>query len=162
MENNNYNSQDYSGGFPTTPVPPYTPPPPPPPLSSPVFSSTGSQGNDLNQQLVTLMTGNMKFVGIFYIIVGVIYSLTCIGALIGVPVIFAGIRIREAAEAFKLFSQSGMQDKNTLITAFEKQNKYFFIQKVFIIIAIVVVILEILFFIGMFIFMPSGNRYFNL
>jgi hypothetical protein len=162
MQNNNYNSQDYSGGFPTTPVPPYTPPPPPPPLNSPVFSSTGGSGNDLNQQLVTQMSGNMKFVGIWYIIAGVIYSLTCIGALIGVPVIFAGIRIREAAEAFKQFSQSGMQDKNTLITAFEKQNKYFYILKVLIIIVIVLAILEILFFIGMFIFMPSSNRYFNL
>ncbi len=165
MENINYNSQDNSGGFnsPTVPVPPYTPPPPPPPPSgSTGYSPAGGLGSDFIVQMVTQMTGNMKFVGMFYIIAGVVYSLTCIGAIIGVPVIFAGIRVRQAADAFMQFTQSGLQDKNILQIAFEKQSRYFFILKVIIIILIVVVILEILFLIGMFIFMPSGKSLFNV
>jgi hypothetical protein len=79
-----------------------------------------------------------------------------------VPVIFAGIRVRQAADAFMQFTQSGLQDKNILQIAFEKQSRYFFILKVIIIILIVVVILEILFLIGMFIFMPSGKSLFNV
>jgi hypothetical protein len=162
MENSSYNMQDNPGGFntPSTPIPPHTPPPPPPPLGSTSFSQTPEQNQGVIQQIISQMVKNMKFVGIWNIIVGVINCLTCIGAIVGVPIIFAGIRLRQSADSFITFAQSGMQDQNSLQTALEKQSRFFFIFKVLIIIGIIMVIVEIFVIIGMLIFMPTSSKYF--
>ena len=163
MENKSYNMQDNPGGFntPSTPIPPHTPPPPPPPpLSYIPNSQIPGQNQGMNNQIISQMIKNMKFVGIWNIIVGVINCLTCIGALVGVPIIFAGLRLRQSAESFTTFSQSGMTDQNSLLTALEKQSRFFFIFKVLIIIGIIMVVIEIFVIIGMFIFMPTSSKYF--
>ena len=49
------------------------------------------------------MTENMNFVGMFTIIYGGLICLSIIGALVGVPLIMAGMRIREAADQFSIF-----------------------------------------------------------
>jgi hypothetical protein len=166
MENKSYNLQDNPGSFNTPPTPntPYTPPPPPPPAAgSSQFSHTGGQNQGVNHQVISQMVKNMKFVGIWNIIIGVINCLTCIGALVGVPIIFAGLRLRQSAESFATFSQSGMTDQNSLLTALEKQSRFFFIFKVLIIVGIILVIIEILVLIVMFIFMPTTTRnFYNL
>ncbi len=163
MENRNFNLQDNPGGFntPSTPIPPHTPPPPPPPPSgSTPISQVPGQNQGINQQIITQMIKNMKFVGIWNIIIGVINCLTCIGAIVGVPIIFAGIRLRQSADSFITFAQSGMQDQNSLQTALEKQSRFFFIFKVLIIIGIILAVIEIFVIIGMLIFMPTSSKYF--
>ncbi len=87
------------------------------------------------------MTRDMKFVGIFHIIYGALACLTIIGAIIGVPTIIMGLRLREAAEDFNIFKSTNQS--TSLKSGFEKQGKYFFIQKVLIIISLCVFALYI-------------------
>jgi len=58
------------------------------------------------QMLIPKMTANMRFVSVFYIIVGVLYSLTIIGAIVGIPLIISGLRLKESADAFTNFAYS--------------------------------------------------------
>jgi hypothetical protein len=163
MQNTSYNMQDSPGGFNPPPPPPSTPPPPPPPSGSTPYAQYSGQNQGVNQHLVSDMVRNMKFVGIWNIIVGVINCITCIGAIVGIPIIFAGMRLRESAEAFRVFSQSGMTDQNSLQTALERQSRFFFIFKVLIIIGIILVVIEFLALIVMFLFIPSTTRnFYNL
>jgi hypothetical protein len=83
---------------------------------------------------VPKMAKYMKFIGILEIIGGAIYCLTIIGALIGVPVIYMGIRMREAAEGFKKYLSS--DSKQDLNYAIDRQTRFFFIQFVLAIIAL--------------------------
>jgi hypothetical protein len=83
---------------------------------------------------VPKMAKYMKFIGILEIIGGAIYCLTIIGALIGVPVIYMGIRMREAAEGFKKYLAS--DSKQDLNYAIDRQTRSFFIQFVIAIIAL--------------------------
>ncbi|MGE5456765.1 MAG: DUF5362 domain-containing protein [Methanococcaceae archaeon] len=91
--------------------------------------------------MISKMAGDMNFVGIFFIIYGALSCLTIFGAIIGIPVIFMGIRVREAADEFKIFKAS--QGMETLYRAFERQQRFFFIQKVLIIIGLVIMVLSI-------------------
>ncbi len=95
---------------------------------------------------ISLMTKDMRFVGLFTIIYGVINSLTIIGAFIGVPLIFMGIRIREAADHYDYFNASG--DMNALQNAIDKQYKYFNIQKILVIVSLFFIALYIIVIIG--------------
>ena len=97
--------------------------------------------------LFTKMTSDMKFVGMFTIVYGVLTSLSIVGAVIGVPLIFAGLRIREAADEFNAFRLTN--DNNSLRKGFELQGKYFYIQKIIIIVGLV---LTALYVIGIVIF----------
>ncbi len=92
--------------------------------------------------LFTKMTTDMKFVGMFTIIYGVLTSLSIIGAIIGVPLIFAGLRIREAADEFNAFRLTN--DNSSLKRGFELQGKYFYIQKIIIIVGLVLTALYII------------------
>jgi hypothetical protein len=70
--------------------------------------------------------------------------LTClsiVGAVIGVPLIFAGLRLNEASDLFKTYINSG--DFLSLSNALERQGRYFFINKVLIIIALIFLALYI-------------------
>lgn len=91
--------------------------------------------------LFTKMTTDMKFVGMFTIVYGVLTSLSIIGAIIGVPLIFAGLRIREAADEFNAFRLTN--DNSSLKRGFELQGKYFYIQKIIIIVGLVLTALYI-------------------
>lgn len=86
--------------------------------------------------LFTKMTSDMKFVGMFTIVYGVLTSLSIIGAIIGIPLIFAGLRIREAADEFNAFRLTN--DNTSLKRGFELQGKYFNIQKIIIIVGLVI------------------------
>nr|MBN1349730.1 DUF5362 domain-containing protein [candidate division KSB1 bacterium] len=87
------------------------------------------------QMVVPKMSGDMRFVGIMYIIIGAFYCLTIIGAVIGVPLIICGIRLREAADAFGAFLNSN--DASALAYGFERQGRFFFIFKVLFIVGLV-------------------------
>ncbi|OGU71633.1 MAG: hypothetical protein A2V93_06420 [Ignavibacteria bacterium RBG_16_34_14] len=111
------------------------------------------------QMTVNKMTGDMRFVGVFYIIMGALYCLSIIGAVIGIPLIICGLRIRESADAYNGYL--GSNDVNMLERAFERQGSFFFIQKVLMIIGLVFIVLYIIFIIafGAAIFSAMGGNY---
>lgn len=94
------------------------------------------------QMIVKKLTGDMNFVGLFNIIFGALYCLTIVGALFGVPLIFMGLRLREASESLNMYLINN--DFALLERALEKQGRYFFIQKVLMIIALVLIVFYII------------------
>jgi len=113
------------------------------------------------QMTVNKMTGDMRFVGVFYIIMGALYCLSIIGAVVGIPLIICGLRVRESADAYTAYL--GSSDTNMLERAFERQGSFFFIQKVLMIISLVMIVLYIIFIIafGAAIFSAMGGDYYN-
>jgi hypothetical protein len=112
-----------------------------------------------NPQLLPRLNRDMRFVGICYIIYGAFICLSIIGALVGVPMIISGLRLRDAAKGLESWQQG--QSPQALFYAFEKQRSFFFIQKVFIIIGLVIFLLYILFFMiyGVAMFNQWGSGY---
>ena len=108
------------------------------------------------QITISKMNSDMKFVGIFYIIIGAFYCITIIGAVVGIPLIISGLRVREAADSFSIYLNSN--DTAFLERGFEKQGSYFFIQKVFMIIALVLIALYIIFFLAFGLSMISSFK----
>jgi hypothetical protein len=104
--------------------------------------------------LILKMSKDMNFLGLMSIVFGVIATLTIIGAITGIPQIFAGIRLRESADAFKNFSV--FNDPSQMQIAIEKQERYFYINKVLMIIALVLIALYIVFIILMLSVVGSG------
>lgn len=103
---------------------------------------------DINiSETIRKMNSDMNFVGIFTIIYGILNCLTIIGAAIGVPLIFAGMRLRDASLEFERYLQTN--DMAAIFSGFEKQQRAFFIQKVLIIISIIFIILYVVFIILM-------------
>ena len=98
----------------------------------------------------------MRIFGLFNIIMGAVNCLGCIGAIFGIPMIFAGIRLRQSADAFLDYVNNN--DESHLDTALERQSRYFFIQKVFVIISLILIIISIIFFIIYFAFIMTIFR----
>lgn len=103
---------------------------------------SNTEVNPENNQIQTSMSSTvprmskyMSFIGLITIIGGALYCITIIGAIIGIPVIFMGIRLRESAEAFKQYLTSN--SNQDLYTAIDRQTKAFFIQYVLTIISLV-------------------------
>jgi hypothetical protein len=88
----------------------------------------------------------MSFIGLLSMIGGVLYCLTIIGAIIGVPYFLMGKRMRESAEAFSGYGNSG--SASDLETAIEKQTRAFFIMYVLAIIGLVLFALYLVILIG--------------
>ncbi len=96
------------------------------------------------------LTSDMKFIGMFYIIYGVLTSLSIIGAVIGIPLLISGLRLRESADELNTFRATN--DSNSLRRGFELQGKFFRIQKIIIIVGIVIAVLYV---IGIILFLGS-------
>ncbi|KAF0150327.1 MAG: hypothetical protein FD143_2621 [Ignavibacteria bacterium] len=94
------------------------------------------------------MTADMRFVGLFTIIYGALTCLTIIGAIIGIPTVIIGLRIREAADHFSMYKMTN--NTSSLRQAFELQGKYFRLIKMMIIIGLVFTVLYIIFIIYLF------------
>jgi hypothetical protein len=122
-------------------------------------SAPGYQPPSQFRFMFTKMTSDMRFVGIFTIIYGALTCLSIIGALLGVPMIFIGLRMREAADKFDQFRDTN--DSKALRAGFELQGKFFNIQKILIIIGLVLIALYIIFFVVFFgmIFSSIGGGY---
>lgn len=114
---------------------------------SPFFKST-----------IEKMNSDMRFVGVFAIVIGGLYTVTIIGAIMGVPLIFIGIRLREATENFDMYSRT--DDKVMLERAFEKQQRAFYIQKILIIVYIVFMALYFA-AIAVFLIIGFGSGFFD-
>lgn len=108
---------------------------------------------------VNRMAGDMLFVGIFYIVIGAIECITIIGAIIGIPLIISGLRLRESADSFRSYLTTG--DSFMLERALERESRFFFIQKVFLIISIVVFVIYIIFFIAFGLTILSNMQHFR-
>ena len=108
-------------------------------------SSTNINPPSMFQFQFEKMTNDMRFVGMFAIIYGALTCLSIIGALIGVPIIFVGLRMREAADQFSTFRITN--NAASMRAGFELQGKFFHILKILIIVQIVLIVLMIIFFV---------------
>lgn len=89
----------------------------------------------------------MNFIGLLAMIGGVLYCLTIIGAIIGVPYFIMGKRLRESADAFNGYSTSS--SPGDLETAIDKQTRAFFIMYVLTIIGLVLLAIYLVVIIGL-------------
>lgn len=105
------------------------------------------------QQILVGMCKDMRFVGVCSIVYGGFSCLSLLGAVIGVPIILMGLRMRESADAFSSYSSS--EDKNTLTYAIDRLSKMFFHFKLWIIISLVGFALYILIIIIVFAIMGT-------
>ncbi|MGK9368645.1 DUF5362 domain-containing protein [Melioribacter sp. Ez-97] len=95
------------------------------------------------------MIRDMRFVGAFVIIYGALTCLSIIGAIIGVPIIIIGLRIREAAEQFEIYKATNQAA--ALRMGFELQGKYFRLAKIIIIVSLVLTLIWFVFIFGLLI-----------
>jgi len=112
------------------------------PAPAPVPASTSSSMS----ANIPDMTKYMRLIGLLQMIGGVLYCLTIVGAIIGVPVYIMGKRLRESADAFTSYHTSN-SDRD-LETAIERQTRAFFIQYVLAIIGLVIMAIYIVVMIG--------------
>ena len=88
----------------------------------------------------------MRFIGLLAMIGGVLYCLTIIGAILGIPYFIMGKRLRESADAFKSYNASS--SAKDLETAIERQTRSFFIQYVLAIITLALFAIYLVVLIG--------------
>jgi flagellar biogenesis protein FliO len=93
------------------------------------------------------LTKYMNFIGLLSMIFGVIYCLTIIGAIFGVPYYIMGKRLRESAEAFTGYNSSS--SNRDLETAIERQTRAFFILYILAIISLVIFAIYLVVIIGL-------------
>ncbi|MDR3668755.1 MAG: DUF5362 domain-containing protein [Ignavibacteriaceae bacterium] len=108
------------------------------------------------KNIVNKMSGDMKFLGVFTIVIGAISCLTIIGAVIGIPYIIAGLRLKESGEMFRGYL--GYASQEFIERAIEKQSQYFHIQKI---IAIITIVFMVLYFIFIIIFLSIFLKNFD-
>jgi len=105
-------------------------------MSEQEVTQDSSQQQDSLSINVPNLSRYMNFIGLLAIIGGALYCLTIIGAVFGIPSIFMGIRLREAADGFKKYLSS--DSKQDLGYAIDRQTKAFFIQFVLAIISLAI------------------------
>jgi len=116
--------------------------------------ATGAQDDQFFKHNMKQMVSYMRFIGIITIIYGALSCLGIITAIIGIPIIFMGVRMREAAVNFEKYSSTG--DFGDLASAVERQKRFFFIQFVLTIIGLVLMVIYIIVIIAM---IGSGGFY---
>ena len=109
--------------------------------------------NEFNQSIIGKMSSDMYFLGIYSIVVGALACLTIIGAAIGIPQIFAGLRLREAADAYKDFINTN--NIGAIQYAFDRQQRYFRITKILAIVGMVLLVLIIILQLAIILFLSS-------
>lgn len=124
------------------------------------------QRDMLMNDMLSKLAADSKLVGIFYIVMGGLLILSGLlqdfgslifSALIGVPLIFIGVRAREGGEHIERFI--GTDDPNDKISAYESYQKHFAILKVMLIVGAVILTLVILVFIIEFSKISHSLRY---
>lgn len=78
--------------------------------------------------VVTKLAGDMNFIGVLTIIGGAFYCLTIIGAIVGIPMIIAGVRLNESCKEFREYRNT--KSAANLFRALEREGRFFFILKV--------------------------------
>ncbi|MCB1327535.1 MAG: hypothetical protein H7A21_14070 [Spirochaetales bacterium] len=80
-----------------------------------VYQTPTGQIQQGSQGAIVRGAGWSKFIGILYIIGGALYSITIFYAPIGVPMVFAGLRIMKGGEQAEMYARSG--DPNQAVQA---------------------------------------------
>ena len=104
------------------------------------------------QSQLRSMSGDMTLLGVVEIIAGALYCLTIIGAAIGVPMILAGLRLKNSAGEFTAYTLGA--ESAHLHGALEHLGRHFRIHKILFFVGIgllVLYIIFIVFIVGMFV-----------
>lgn len=107
--------------------------------------------------IIDSLSGWMKFISIYTIVIG---SITCIGiitAAIGVPMIFSGVALLKASNSLK--SYNTYTSAYLLNDIFNYMNKYFKIQGIFVILGIVLSIIYLAIFLILSVMAINGLFY---
>lgn len=116
-------------------------------LNKPIQNIQNQGGNQQNNfvmpSIIDTLSGWMKFIGIYTIVIGAITCIGIITAALGVPMIFAGIALTKGSSSIKLYKEySSPFILNELFTSL---NKYFKIQGILAIVGIVISIIYFVF-----------------
>lgn len=131
-------------------------------LNKPIQNTPNYESGNLQNiydlhSIIDSLSGWMKFIGIYTIVMG---ALTCIGiitAAIGVPLILAGIALTNGSKSIKTYKE--YTNPYILNEVFTSMNKYFKIQGI---LAIVCIVLSIIYFaIFLFISVMAFNGFFQ-
>jgi len=123
---------------------------------------TGGRENMLEKYQLTDMGKWANFVGIVFIVTGILNCISLVGIIPGIIFIFLGLKLRgvkryseEAAASSDEASQAG--SLNMMVS---ELSSFFKIQGIFIIIALVLTVLAILFFVAVLLplFMSAINN----
>lgn len=101
--------------------------------------------SEQSQIMLPRLSFDMKVFSWYMIISGIISCFSIIGAIIGIPYIIAGLRLKDGADSLKSFSSTG--DMHTLQSSFEHQAKFYKIMKIIIIVSLAMVIIGIVAFV---------------
>lgn len=96
--------------------------------------------------LLNEMANNMKFLGTVEIVLGALFCLSIIWAIVGIPSILAGIRLRNSADSYRHYLNS--DDVGLLHAALEQQSRFFSIQKILTIGLIVLLTINVVLLFG--------------
>lgn len=101
----------------------------------------------------------LYFQAVFYFVLGSLYSLTVIGAIIGIPFIIAGLGLWNSAKEFKNYAEN----KNilSLEAALESQRQFFVTLGIIIITTFVLPLLLALSLLLTILFSPDFSKEFN-
>jgi len=116
----------------------------------PKYESGNQQNNFALPSIIDTLSGWMKFMGIYTIVIGAITCIGIITAALGVPMIFAGIALTKSSKSIKTYKQ--YNSPFILNELFTSMNKYFKIQGILVIVGIVISVFyfaSILFFSAM-------------
>lgn len=106
--------------------------------------------------IIDSLSGWMKFIGIYTIVIGAITCVGIITAAIGVPLIFAGLALSKSAKSLKTYKNyNSPYVLNEVFTSF---HKYFKIQGILTIISIILTIIYLVAVV--FLFALSFNGFF--
>lgn len=99
--------------------------------------------NSLVKTLMFSMKGDMKFVSVMLIIIGGASSLTILGLVYGIPMILAGLRLKDSADNMTSYVTTDQTSFYEL--SLENLGQHFKFMKIQYIIMIVVMVLYIIF-----------------
>jgi hypothetical protein len=88
------------------------------------------------------LTKDMKFWAWYTIISGGLACLSILGALIGVPQLIAGLRLKDSIDDFEAYLNSG--NLENIEHAIEKQMKYYSTMKIIVIASLILVVVILL------------------
>ena len=110
---------------------------------------------DAQAAVMRQMTVDMKFVGMAQIVYGILCCVGIIYAIIGIPLIYMGIRAREASQRFDAYAVS--KNASDLHNGFERLGRMFRIIKIMMIVSWVVMGVGII--IAIIAFSAASSRY---
>ena len=122
------------------------------------MESTSSTTRTLSPAFLAMLSkqvSDMRLVGLFYIIYGGLTCLSIIGAILGVPMLLSGLRAREAAKHLEAYEAAG--DFDALAAGLEEQGQFFRFQKIYILIALGLMVLYIIAMIALIAFGVMGG-----